>query len=134
LWQTKGLLYNILFLHNGIQILCGGLIIFQEQICKQKLLNADDIRVWDYHDNRKLKVLSDLDERLDDAQILHLQNILVETKKADGTFPEDVGRSSSSDYYGNSSYYGSSRRPTRPGLTGLNNLGKDGISEHARCV
>jgi hypothetical protein len=126
--ETRPLVMNVVLGDETFQITlsradtCGKL---KERICKLKSLNADDIRVWDYHDNRKLKVLSDLDERLDDAQILHLQNILVETKKADGTFPEDTGRSSSSDYLSNNSYYGSqsSRRPARPGLTGLNNLG-----------
>lgn len=123
--ETRPLVMNVIYGEETFQVIlsradtCGKL---KEDICKRKSLNADDVRIWDYHDNRKLKVLDDPDERLDDAQILHLQNILVETKKPDGTFPEDTSRSSS-DYLGSSSYYGSSRRPTRPGLTGLNNLG-----------
>jgi ubiquitin carboxyl-terminal hydrolase 4/11/15 len=98
---------------------CGKL---KEEICRIKNLNSEDVRVWDYHDNRKLKVL-DADERLEDAQILHLQNILVETRKPDGSFPEDGIRSASSDYFSSGGYYGGSRRPASPGLVGLNNLG-----------
>lgn len=59
---------------------------------------------------------------MDDAQILHNQSLLVESKKPDGSWPEEDKRFT--DYYGNSSLYGNSnRRPTKPGLTGLNNLG-----------
>lgn len=99
---------------------CGTL---KDVVCKLKSINPDDVRVWDYHDNKKLKVLNEPDERLDDAQILHMQNILVEFKKPDGTWPEDERRNDYYNNYYNYSYGSSNRRPSRPGLTGLNNLG-----------
>lgn len=89
-------------------------------MCERLGLNVDDVRVWDFYNMSKYKMLEDLKQRLDSAQIIEGQAILLEEKDANGKFPEipkaKTGYSSYSSYY-------NSGGPTDPGTTGLINLG-----------
>lgn len=60
----------------------------KESICEHTKLDPEEIRIWDYYENRKLKVLRDPEKSLDEAQILHNQNILVEEISHNEICPE----------------------------------------------
>src|SRR5690606_25110822 len=92
----------------------------KQAMCEVMQLDPEKVRVWDYHGTSKLKLLTNPDQRLDEAQILDDQHILLEEKKEDGTWPESSRSFSSSYSYGG--YYNSGP-PAAPGLTGLTNLG-----------
>ena len=91
-------------------------------------VNPEEVRVWDFHGNSKYKLLDDLDKKLEEAQIIDNQPILLEEKDENGQFPEipktrntfSTGTSYMSGYYGGYSNYNT---PTDPGTTGLVNLG-----------
>lgn len=94
---------------------------FKEIMCKKMELNPDDVRVWDYHANNKYKLLEEMSQRLESAQIIDGQPMMLEEKDEKGNFPE-VPKSRS--YNSSSSYYSSSSGgPVDPGTTGLMNLG-----------
>jgi uncharacterized UBP type Zn finger protein len=111
--------------------------ISKEASCKELLdiaistfeLNRDQIRLWDYHGDSRLKLLDDLDSALSESQIIDRQKVLVEEKEANGNWPIVQPKTSYNSYYGgsssgygSSSYYDGTRQPTTPGLTGLRNL------------
>jgi len=50
-------------------------------MCTKLELNPENIRLWDYHARSKIKLLTNMDEKLDDAQIIDGQLILFEEKK-----------------------------------------------------
>eukprot|EP01105_Mastigella_eilhardi_P015756 TRINITY_DN3606_c0_g1_i2.p1 TRINITY_DN3606_c0_g1~~TRINITY_DN3606_c0_g1_i2.p1 ORF type:complete len:1050 (-),score=255.01 TRINITY_DN3606_c0_g1_i2:68-3217(-) len=84
-----------------------------------KLLNTDEqkVRLWDYFHKNCLKLLID-SSTLESLQILDDQDLLLEEKKDDGTWP---GHSSTSPMPSWGSY--SNPPPEAPGLVGLQNLG-----------
>eukprot|EP01114_Cavostelium_apophysatum_P023239 TRINITY_DN8699_c0_g1_i3.p1 TRINITY_DN8699_c0_g1~~TRINITY_DN8699_c0_g1_i3.p1 ORF type:complete len:802 (-),score=231.36 TRINITY_DN8699_c0_g1_i3:76-2481(-) len=100
---------------------------FKKAMCAKLGLNEDDVRVWDYHGNSKYKLLEDMKARMESAQIIDGQPMLLEEKDENGKFPEiqktrsaiGGGFSTGSSF---SSYYSQSG-PTDPGTTGLINLG-----------
>jgi len=51
---------------------------FKTKICQQMNLNPDNILVWDYYNNKKYKLLSDLTQMLQSYQILNEQMMLLE--------------------------------------------------------
>lgn len=89
----------------------------KQTMCTRMGLNPEDIRVWDYHANNKYKLLEDMDQKLDSAQIIDNQPILLEEKTEDGKWPELPRRNS-----GYSGYYNSGG-PVNPGTVGMINLG-----------
>jgi len=99
----------------------------KKEMCESMQLDPDNIRVWDYHGGSKLKLLTNMSTKLDEAQILDEQQILLEEKKPDGTWPET--RTSTGFGFGSSSFSSSfssnysSGPPPAPGLSGLVNLG-----------
>jgi ubiquitin carboxyl-terminal hydrolase 4/11/15 len=90
-------------------------------MCERLGLNVDDVRVWDFYNMSKYKHLEDLKQRLDSAQIIEGQAILLEEKDANGKFPE-IPKAKTGGYSSYSSYYNSGG-PTDPGTTGLIYLG-----------
>eukprot|EP01098_Paradermamoeba_levis_P010455 TRINITY_DN4390_c0_g1_i10.p1 TRINITY_DN4390_c0_g1~~TRINITY_DN4390_c0_g1_i10.p1 ORF type:complete len:370 (+),score=77.52 TRINITY_DN4390_c0_g1_i10:182-1291(+) len=80
-------------------------------------LEPEKFRLWDYHASRKIKMLTVSSEKLEDAQIIDFQLVLIE-EQVDGKWPPDPTPS----YY-SSSYSSYSQPPSHPGLVGLNNLG-----------
>lgn len=93
---------------------------FKEIMCKRMELNTDDVRVWDYHANNKYKLLEDMSQRLESAQIIDGQPMMLEEKDEKGNFPEAPKQRS---YQSSNYYYSSSGGPVDPGTTGLMNLG-----------
>jgi len=79
-------------------------------------LDPEKFRLWDYHASRKIKMLTVSSEKLEDAQIIDFQLVLIE-EQVDGKWPPDP----TPTYYSNS--YNYSQPPSHPGLVGLNNLG-----------
>ena len=92
---------------------------FKKKMCKKMELDPSNVRVWDYHANNKYKLLDDLKTKLESAQIIDGQPMLLEEKDKDGKFPEPPkkstygGSSYGSSYSSYSSY--SSNQPTDPG-------------------
>ncbi|ELR25343.1 Ubiquitin carboxylterminal hydrolase 15, putative [Acanthamoeba castellanii str. Neff] len=116
----------------------------KKRMCKRLKVDPANVRLWDWHARNKIKLLTDMTDTLDEAQIIDNQLVLFEEKDpATGKFPEDTygssyrasGYGSSSTYgsssgYGSSSIYGSSSysysrysEPGEPGVCGLQNLG-----------
>jgi len=91
---------------------------FKKVMCQRMGLNPENVRIWDYHANNKYKLLEDEKQRLETAQIIDGQPMLLEEKDENGKFPE-APKSRSSMY----SYYSNSGGPCDPGTTGLMNLG-----------
>lgn len=78
-------------------------------------LNVDNVRVWDYHNDSRYKLLNDGYLKLDSCQILDRQSILLEEKDPQtGRFNEER-KGYSSSYH--------SSQPSQPGICGLVNLG-----------
>jgi len=98
---------------------------FKKDMCAKFGLNEDDVRVWDYHANNKYKLLEDLKVKMDQAQIIDGQPMLLEEKGPDGKFPEAPKPRTYTSGGGYSYYYNASHTggPTDPGTTGLINLG-----------
>lgn len=93
---------------------------FKTKMCQQMGLNPEDVRVWDYHAFNKYKLLEDMKAKLDSAQIIDGQPMLLEEKDENGKFPEIP--KSKSMYSSYSSHYNTGG-PTEPGTCGLINLG-----------
>eukprot|EP01132_Coremiostelium_polycephalum_P009067 gene9067-11105_t len=118
--------------------------VLKERICKIMGLDPLDVRIWDYYNENKHAELKN-SEYVKNSNLIENQNILLDQRLADGTWPKQNnhyttssafssmgGSSYGSSTYGSgssfSSSYGSSHhyhsRPTsKPGLTGLGNLG-----------
>eukprot|EP01113_Clastostelium_recurvatum_P027005 TRINITY_DN3249_c0_g1_i3.p1 TRINITY_DN3249_c0_g1~~TRINITY_DN3249_c0_g1_i3.p1 ORF type:complete len:929 (-),score=274.41 TRINITY_DN3249_c0_g1_i3:1131-3872(-) len=90
--------------------------------CQQFQLDPAQVRVWDYHSGQRLKCLEEEKDRLDEAQIIDEQKVLIEEKDAEGKWPEVEQPKATSSYYYNDAY---SRRESssQKGVTGLSNLG-----------
>lgn len=93
---------------------------FKKVMCQKMNLDPEQVRVWDYHANSKYKLLDDMKAKLESAQIIDSQPMLIEEKDENGKFPE-IQKSRMGGY--NSSSYYNSNVPTDPGCTGLVNLG-----------
>ncbi|KAL6077647.1 Ubiquitin carboxyl-terminal hydrolase 15 [Balamuthia mandrillaris] len=109
------------------------------RLAKKLEVDPKEVRFWDWHNHNKIKVLEDMDETLEVAQIVDQQYLLLEEKNSQGKFPPIVNRSSrpSTRLYGNTystssyNYYNSSSNyynryedeSVEPGTVGLNNLG-----------
>jgi len=61
---------------------------FLVTMCKRMKLEVEKVRVWDFHQGSKLKLLDDLSKRLNEMQIIEGQQILLEEQNSDGTLPE----------------------------------------------
>jgi ubiquitin carboxyl-terminal hydrolase 4/11/15 len=100
---------------------------FTTEMCKRLGLDAEKVRVWDFHNGSRLKVLDDGTRTLEAAHILENQKMLLEEQNADGSWPEVKSQRSSYSYgsgYGSGYGYGyGSREPGEPGKVGLANLG-----------
>jgi len=92
---------------------------FKEKMCEKMGLNPDNVRVWDYHAMNKYKHLEDMKVKLDAAQIIEGQPMLLEEKGPDGKFPELPKQRGVQSY----SSYNHQGGPTDPGTSGLVNLG-----------
>ena len=92
---------------------------FKEHMCKRMGLDPENVRVWDFHAHNKYKLLEDMKIKLEAAQIIDGQPMLLEEKDENGKFPEIPKARSTNSY---SSYY-SSGGPSDPGTCGLVNLG-----------
>lgn len=93
---------------------------FKKVMCQRMGLNPDNVRVWDYHAQNRYKLLEDEKQRLETAQIIDGQPMLLEEKDENGKYPEPPKSRSSMYSY---SSYSSSGGPVDPGTTGLMNLG-----------
>src|SRR5262249_40108486 len=88
------------------------------EMCARLEMDPENVRVWDFHGRSFVKLLNDPKERLDDAQMMDGQLVLLESAGPDGVFRESSRESRSSNFYS----YGSGG-PCTPGTTGLANLG-----------
>lgn len=93
---------------------------FKKVMCQRMGLNPDNVRVWDYHAQNRYKLLEDEKQRLEAAQIIDGQPMLLEEKDENGKYPEPPKSRSSMYSY---SSYSNSGGPVDPGTTGLMNLG-----------
>jgi len=75
-------------------------------------LKAEDVRLWDYYEKRKIDLLNDK-RYLSECNLMENQLLLLEERGENGEFPPVK---TSYDRY-------SSRPPSDPGKTGLDNLG-----------
>ena len=62
-------------------------------MCERMGLKEDDVRLWDFHKDNKLKILTDPDETMDEARIMPDQKILFEEKGSNGKFPKLTSKS-----------------------------------------
>ncbi|CAE7604320.1 UBP11 [Symbiodinium natans] len=112
----------------------------KERLCTEMDLEPQDVRMWDYFDNKIFGLLEDeMDASLHDKRIMDNNPILLEEKDADGqfTFVEEMksnatntaGATSSGSGYYSSSYQNSSAdvpmvgEAIQRGAVGLQNLG-----------
>ncbi len=85
-------------------------------MCERMHLNVDDVRMWDYHNDQKLKILEDPLCTLAEERILDNQKLLFEERQPDGKWPKlATKREREFDMR--------SQERVEPGLCGLNNLG-----------
>jgi len=82
-----------------------------EAMCARLNLDKENVRVWDYHGDQRLKLLDKPDKQLDEVQIIEGQKVLLE-EKVDGKWPEV--KTQRQDYSSYSYGYGN-REPTDPG-------------------
>ena len=104
-------------------------------MCPILEVEADNVRIWDYHNRYKSQLLENLDKTLTECTIIHNQCILFEEKLENGEWPQQArdtrsfqsGWGSSSSSYGGGSNYNNynnrGREPSDPGICGLSNLG-----------
>jgi len=59
---------------------------FKTTMCEIFGLKEEDVKVWDYYNSRKYKVLEDLSKKLDVEQILSRQEMLLEERDTNGNF------------------------------------------------
>ncbi|CAE7198598.1 UBP5 [Symbiodinium necroappetens] len=111
----------------------------KERLCEEMELDARDVRIWDYFDNKPFASLEeDLDGYLHDKRIMDNNPILLEERDANGefTFVKDMQTSSQaaavtssgSGYYSSYNSYSSADvpmvgEPIQRGAVGLQNLG-----------
>lgn len=50
-------------------------------------VQRDQIRLWDYHGDTRLKLMDDMESTLSECQIIDRQKVLVEEKEANGSWP-----------------------------------------------
>jgi ubiquitin carboxyl-terminal hydrolase 4/11/15 len=95
-------------------------------------LKEEEVRMYDYHGDSRLKHLTEMDSVLADHQILDRQKIMFDEKDDKGNWPQVNttsrytttsygGGYASSNYYSN--YHDGTKQTTPPGLCGLRNLG-----------
>jgi len=66
---------------------------FKSAMCENFGLKEEDVKVWDFYPMRKYKVLEDMNERLNAAQILSEQEILLEEMDTKGNFAPVIATS-----------------------------------------
>ena len=110
------MLSNALFLHffaastEGAEVHLSKSTTVEDaiKVMAQKLeLAPEDVRLWDFFQNSKYKLLKDGKQRLDDAQIHDNQSMLLEEKLSDGKFaPEEDNNAVDDGWHSGSSYHG----------------------------
>jgi ubiquitin carboxyl-terminal hydrolase 4/11/15 len=91
---------------------------FVIEMRKEMKFNVRNIRVWDFHNGRKLKICHNWDLALDESNIMDGQHVLIEESKKDKSWPSDKIYPSYSQHSSITHYPASP-----PGQTGLVNLG-----------
>lgn len=77
--------------HFDVFVLCSKGAKIKEvrnTMCEKMGLNVDDVRMWDYHNDQKLKILEDPLCTLMEERILDGQKLLFEERLADGKWPK----------------------------------------------
>jgi len=88
---------------------------FLTEMKKEMKFNIKNVRVWDFHNTRKLKLLTEWDKAFDECNIMDGQHMLIEEQKKDKSWPSDKIYPSHSHQVHHS--------PSPAGQTGLQNLG-----------
>ena len=60
---------------------------FIDVVAQEHQLKKENVSVWDYHGNNKLKLLDHQTKQLCEEHILDNQPMLIEIKREDGTWP-----------------------------------------------
>ena len=103
-----------------------------EEMAPKLGVDPENIRVWDYHGGTKTQLLTNLDQSLSDARIINGQQVLLEEKNADGSWPTTTARSYNTGMslgmgmgmgMGMNYQHHYNNQPTEPGQVGLVNLG-----------
>ena len=58
--------------------------VVKKEMCEKMGLNPDDVRMWDYHNDQKLKILEDPLNNLFEERILDNQKMLMEERLPNG--------------------------------------------------
>jgi len=100
---------------------------FKKRACRELGLDPDKTRIWDFYNGRRYTSLEDsADKSLDDCRIYDDNPILLEQKRADGTWPPDdnaVRVSSTNNEWNSREDAATQGTPPARGVVGLQNLG-----------
>jgi len=83
----------------------------RSEVCRHWHLDPTRVQLWNFYERNRPLLLTDQEQSLEDAGIVHEQRLVAETQSADGTWPLDSLPTVADD------------TPVTPGLVGLNNLG-----------
>lgn len=103
-------------IHTGLFSKAAKIKVVRDEMCKRMGLSVDDVRMWDYHNDQKLKILEDPLCTLAEERILDGQKLLFEERLPDGKWPKLATKR-------DRDYDARFQERVEPGLCGLNNLG-----------
>ncbi|CAI6345795.1 unnamed protein product [Macrosiphum euphorbiae] len=98
-------------------------------LCIRLKLKAEDMRLWHFHDENNMVLIEDEDQTLEELGVCDEDQIIIEIRNKDLTWPEEIGSLSinSGDKC--------KQLPAEKGATGLNNLGNTCFMNAAlQCV
>jgi ubiquitin carboxyl-terminal hydrolase 6/32 len=81
------------------------------EVCRKWHLDPERVQLWNFYERNRPVLLTEQEQSLEDAGIVHEQRLVAETQSKDGTWPLDSLPAVADD------------TPVTPGLVGLNNLG-----------
>ncbi|CAI9715032.1 ubiquitin carboxyl-terminal hydrolase 32-like [Octopus vulgaris] len=101
-----------------------------EFLCGRLRFNKEDIRLWKFKDEHNMTLLEDDCMTLEDAGVEENQQILIEVRNKDLTWPEEMCQLAK-----HRNFSKKDNVPTEQGATGLNNLGNTCFMNAAvQCV